>query len=72
MCLFKRDSQEGNCTHDECKNYYLLNNQICMHSKQTLSDPRQLMMNFSNDDQMTLLEKLQKKIKKEGKEQFGS
>ena len=32
MCLFKRDEQDNNCNHDECKNYYTINKQICMYN----------------------------------------
>lgn len=31
MCLLKRDEQDQNCNHDECKSYYMLNKQICMY-----------------------------------------
>ncbi len=64
MCLFKKEDQEGSCTHEECKSYYLLNDQICMHSKQSQSAPKQ---NISSDEQENLLGVSQKKIKKEGK-----
>lgn len=32
MCLLKRDEQDTNCGHEECKNYYMLNKQICMYN----------------------------------------
>ena len=32
MCLFKRDEQDNTCNHDECKNYYTVNKQICMYN----------------------------------------
>jgi hypothetical protein len=35
MCLLKRDEQDTNCGHEECKNYYMLNKQICMYNLAT-------------------------------------
>ena len=32
MCLFKRDEQDNTCSHDECKNYYTVNKQMCMYN----------------------------------------
>jgi len=60
MCLFKRDEQENTCVHEECKNYYLLNKQICMYSKQTQDSKLP-----KPSEEHNLLELLQKKIKKE-------
>lgn len=31
MCLFNREIQGMNCGHDECKNFYMLNKQLCMY-----------------------------------------
>jgi hypothetical protein len=31
MCILKRDEQDNNCNHDECKSFYMLNKQICMY-----------------------------------------
>lgn len=32
MCLLRRDEQDTNCGHPECKNFYMLNKQICMYN----------------------------------------
>lgn len=32
MCLLKRSDRDTNCGHDECKNFYMLNKQICMYN----------------------------------------
>ena len=32
MCLLRRDDQDTNCGHEECRNYYMLNKQICMYN----------------------------------------
>lgn len=39
MCLLKRDEQDNNCNHDECKSYYLLNKQICMYHVNPMQKP---------------------------------
>jgi len=31
MCLFNREIQGMNCGHEECKNFYMLNKQLCMY-----------------------------------------
>jgi hypothetical protein len=60
MCLFKKDEQENSCFHEECKNYYQLNKQICMYSRQNQEVKRPKL-----NEEQNLLELLQKKIKKE-------
>lgn len=30
MCLLKRELKETNCGHEKCKNFYMLNKQMCM------------------------------------------
>ena len=32
MCLLKRELKETNCGHEKCKNFYMLNKQMCMFS----------------------------------------
>ena len=32
MCLLKREQTDTGCGHAECKNYYMLNKQLCMHN----------------------------------------
>lgn len=69
MCLFKKDDQENSCTHEECKNYYLLNRQTCVYPKTTdagANTKANKPTNFSGDEQ-NLLDLLQKKIKKDSK-----
>lgn len=39
MCLLKRDEQDTNCGHEECKNYYMLNKQICMYNLASSQNP---------------------------------
>ena len=34
MCLLKRSNIDTNCKHDECKSFYTLNKQKCMHMNQ--------------------------------------
>ena len=29
MCLLKRERKDTNCGHEECKNFYMLNKQMC-------------------------------------------
>jgi hypothetical protein len=39
MCLLKKDEQDTNCGHEECKNYYMLNKQICMYNLASSQNP---------------------------------
>lgn len=32
MCLLKRDQKDTNCGHEECKNFYMLNKQLCLQN----------------------------------------
>ena len=32
MCIFKHEQTDTGCGHSECKNYYLLNKQLCIHN----------------------------------------
>lgn len=32
MCLLKLSDRDTNCGHDECKNFYMLNKQVCMYN----------------------------------------
>ncbi len=35
MCLLKRDEHDTNCGHEECRNYYMLNKQMCAYNIST-------------------------------------
>ena len=35
MCLLKRDEHDTNCGHEACRNYYMLNKQMCMYNMGT-------------------------------------
>src|SRR4051794_35114183 len=47
MCLLKRDQKDSNCGHAECKSYYMLNKQMCVHNGQPNQTPNNL-LNSSN------------------------
>lgn len=32
MCIFKHEQTDTGCGHPECKNYYMLNKQFCIHN----------------------------------------
>lgn len=39
MCLLKQSDRDTNCGHDECKNFYMMNKQICMYNTSQVSQP---------------------------------
>lgn len=46
MCLLKREQTDTGCGHPDCKNYYMLNKQLCMHNPLTPQIPTN-MLNLS-------------------------
>lgn len=50
MCLLKRDNKDTNCGHEECRNYYLMNKQLCVRD----AGQSQLQANLLNNQAILL------------------
>lgn len=48
MCLLKGQQTATGCGHSECKNYYMFNKQLCIHSLNNAKTSNNMMGNLSN------------------------